>query len=75
MKLFREWSEKWNDQLRSKFIEKLNELDPDFILNMNETLETRLEQPEAEEVVNGEGSKEEIEKIQNGMIELTVNEE
>jgi hypothetical protein len=72
MKLFREWSVKWNDQLRSKFIEKLNELDPDFILKMNETLETRLEQPEADEPVE---AKDEIEKIQNGITEMTVNEE
>jgi hypothetical protein len=73
VKLFKEWSAKWNDQLRSKFIEKLNELDPDFVLKMNETLETRLEQPEADE--KEPEATNEVEKIENGMTELTVNEE
>ncbi|KAG5673684.1 hypothetical protein PVAND_003709 [Polypedilum vanderplanki] len=74
MKLFREWSSKWNDQLRSKFIEKLNELDPDFVLKMNEMLEAKLEQPEENENVEV-AVKDDIEKIENGLTEMSVNEE
>lgn len=64
MKLFREWSSKWPDQLRSKLIDKLNELDSDFGQKLNENLEARLEQ-------NDEFR--ETEGIQNGMVELTLS--
>ena len=64
MKLFREWSSKWPDQLRSKLIDKLNELDSDFGQKLNENLEARLEQ-------NDEFR--ETEGIQNRMVELTLS--
>ncbi|XP_070490686.1 uncharacterized protein C14orf119 homolog [Chironomus tepperi] len=67
MKLFKEWSLKWPDQLRSRLIDKLNELDSDFGQKLNENLEARLEQ------VDDVQSKE-VESIQNGMTELTVEQ-
>lgn len=68
MKLFREWSSKWPDQLRSKLIDKLNELDSDFGTKLNDNIEARLEQTE-----DAQQTKE-VENIQNGMTELTVGE-
>jgi hypothetical protein len=67
MKLFKEWSQKWPDQLRSKLIDKLNELDSDFGQKLNENLEARLEQGD-------DLQSKEVESIQNGMIELTVEQ-
>lgn len=67
MKLFKEWSLKWPDQLRSKLIDKLNELDSDFGQKLNENLEARLEQGD-------DVQSKEVETIQNGMIELTVEQ-
>jgi len=67
MKLFKEWSLKWPDQLRSKLIDKLNELDSDFGQKLNENLEARLEQGD-------DVQSKEVETIQNGMIELTIEQ-
>lgn len=68
MKLFKEWSLKWPDQLRSRLIDKLNELDSDFGQKLNENLEARLEQGDDVQ------SSKEVELIQNGMTELTVEQ-
>lgn len=89
VKLFKEWSSRWPDQLRSKLIDKLNELDSDFGQKVNESLEAHLEQEAinaAENnvpttngdaiVVNGENGFDKLEEsLQNGMTTLTVNEE
>lgn len=52
VKLFKEWSSRWPDQLRSKLVDKLNELDSDFGQKVNESLEAHLEN--AEETNNAE---------------------
>lgn len=58
--MFREWSLRWPDQLRSKLIDKLNELDPDFATKLNETLEAQLESiDESSSAINGNGVNEE----------------
>lgn len=86
MKLFKEWSTRWPDQLRSKLVDKLNELDSDFGQKVNESLEKHLESAEetnntenivpttnGDAIINGDKSLEET--LQNGMTTLTVNEE
>jgi hypothetical protein len=50
IKLFKEWSWNWPDELRSKLIDKLNELDSDFGQKLNESLEAHLEN--ADEINN-----------------------
>lgn len=90
MKLFKEWSVHWPDQMRSKLIDKLNELDSDFGQKLNESLEAHLENTDeinaasADDlndndlpVTNGEKTEEATDEmsLQNGMSALTVNEE
>ena len=43
VKLFKEWSSRWPDPLRSKLVDKLNDLDSDFGQKLNESLEALLE--------------------------------
>lgn len=88
VKLFKEWSSRWPDPLRSKLIDKLNELDSDFGQKLNESLEAHLENIDnnaTEDVpsnettngcaVNGEKEAVEDESLQNGITTLSVNEE
>lgn len=91
VKLFKEWSARWPDQLRTKLIDKLNELDSDFGQKVNESLEAHLESTEetnAENIVpttngdamngtveNGLDKVVEEESLQNGINGLNVNEE
>lgn len=90
MKLFKEWSARWPDQLRSKLVDKLNELDSDFGQKVNESLEAHLENAEetnnaeifvpstnGDALMNGENGLDKgmEETLQNGMTSLAVNEE
>lgn len=81
--MFKEWSARWPDQLRSKLVDKLNELDSDFGQKVNESLEAHLEAIDEINNVpttngnatNGEKENGLEESLQNGMTTLTVNEE
>lgn len=78
MKLFKEWSLKWPDQLRGRLIDKINELDSDFGQKLNENLESRLEQETTTTTHNHEdaqGTEVAVDIIHNGIAELTVTEE
>lgn len=39
IKLFKEWSPNWSPDLRSRLVDKINELDSDFGLKLNQELE------------------------------------
>lgn len=79
MMLFRNWTSLWPDQLRQKLIDKLNEIDSDFVLKMNEILEARIEQTEQPEDQQPQQPFQQeadgLETIQNGVTELTVSDE
>lgn len=70
VKLFKEWTPKWPDQLRSRLIDKLNEIDSEFGLKLNQELEEALKVEEEPPVVlNG------IDVIHNGVAMLAVTED
>jgi Domain of unknown function (DUF4508) len=68
--LFKEWTPKWPDQLRSRLIDKLNEIDSEFGLRLNQALEEALK-VEEEIPVNQNG----IDVIHNGVAMLAVTED
>lgn len=70
VKLFKEWTPKWPDQLRSRLIDKLNEIDSEFGLKLNQELEEALKVEEDSMVVqNG------IDAVHNGVAMLAVTED
>ena len=52
MKLFKQWTKKWDDDLRSKLIDKINDIDSEFAEKLNLELEEMLKNDHAE-VPNG----------------------
>lgn len=70
MKLFKEWTPKWSDQLRSRLIDKLNEIDSEFGLKLNQELEEALK-VEDEVVIAQNG----IDVVHNGVAMLAVTED
>jgi len=70
VKLFKEWTPKWPNQLRSRLIDKLNEIDSEFGLKLNQELEEALKVEEETTVVqNG------IDAVHNGVAMLAVAED
>ncbi|CRK90452.1 CLUMA_CG004156, isoform A [Clunio marinus] len=70
VKLFKEWTPKWPNRLRSKLIEKLNEIDSEFGLKLNQELEDALTvEEETTSVQNG------IDAVHNGVAMLAVTED
>jgi len=70
VKLFKEWTPRWPDQLRSRLIDKLNEIDSEFGLKLNQELEEALKiEDEAAVVQNG------IDAVHNGVAMLAVVED
>lgn len=69
MKLFTQWTPKWPDQLRSRLIDKLNEIDSEFGLKLNQELEEALKVEEEPPITNG------IDAIHNGVAMLAVTED
>lgn len=70
VKLFKEWTPKWPDQLRSRLIDKLNEIDSEFGLKLNQELEEALKiEDEPAVVQNG------IDAVHNGVAMLAVAED
>jgi len=70
VKLFKEWTLRWPDQLRSRLIDKLNEIDSEFGLKLNNGLEEALKiEDEAAVVQNG------IDAVHNGVAMLAVVED
>lgn len=70
VKLFKEWTPKWPDQLRSRLVDKLNEIDSEFGLKLNQELEEALKVEEDLLVVqNG------IDAVHNGVAILAVTED
>lgn len=68
VKLFTQWTPKWPDQLRSRLVDKLNEIDSEFGLKLNQELEEALKEDEAT-VTNG------IDAVHNGVAMLAVTED
>lgn len=71
VKLFKEWTPKWPDQLRSRLIDKLNEIDSEFGLKLNQELEEALKVEDEAPVVVQNG----IDVIHNGVAMLAVTED
>lgn len=70
VKLFKEWTPKWPDHLRSKLVDKLNEIDSEFGLKLNQELEEALKvEEETLAVQNG------IDVVHNGVAMLAVTED
>lgn len=69
VKLFTQWTPKWPDQLRSRLIDKLNEIDSEFGLKLNQELEEALKIEEETTVTNG------IDVVHNGVAMLAVTED
>lgn len=70
MKLFKDWTPKWSDNLRSRLIDKLNEIDSEFGLKLNQELEEALKVEEESTVVqNG------LDSVHNGIAMLGVTED
>jgi hypothetical protein len=65
IKLFNQWSKCWSTEFRTKLIEKINDLDPEFGLKLNQELEEMFKQDNAEsrENFNGNGHVEELQLI------------
>jgi Domain of unknown function (DUF4508) len=68
VKLFTQWTPKWSDHLRSRLIDKFNEIDSEFGLKLNQELEEALK-VEEETTVNG------IDAVHNGVAMLAVTED
>lgn len=68
VKLFTQWTPKWPDQLRSRLVDKLNEIDSEFGLKLNQALEDALKEEETT-VTNG------IDAVHNGVAMLAVTED
>jgi hypothetical protein len=68
VKLFTQWTPKWPDQLRSRLVDKLNEIDSEFGLRLNQALEEALKEEESA-VTNG------IDVVHNGVAMLAVTED
>lgn len=70
VKLFKEWTPKWPDHLRSRLVDKLNEIDSEFGLKLNQELEEALKIEDDSAVVqNG------IDAVHNGVAMLAVIED
>lgn len=70
VKLFKEWTPKWPDQLRARIIDKLNEIDSEFGLKLNQELEEALKVEDDMPVMqNG------IDAVHNGVAMLAVTED
>ena len=69
--MFKEWTPKWPDQLRSRLIDKLNEIDSEFGLKLNQELEEALKVEDEAPVVVQNG----IDVIHNGVAMLAVTED
>lgn len=66
--MFKDWTKNWTGDMRTKLIDKINELDSDFALKVNQELEEMLKlEDEVAPVVNG------IEESHN--IALAISEE
>lgn len=78
VKLFKDWTPKWPDQLRSKLVDKLNEIDSEFGLKLNQALEEALE-AEANMMPNGNmvngNAVNGVDSIHNGVAMLAVTED
>ncbi|CAO1436304.1 unnamed protein product [Diamesa hyperborea] len=69
IKLFKDWTKNWSGDMRTKLIDKINELDSDFALKVNQELEEMLKlEDEVAPVVNG------IEESHNN-IALAISED
>lgn len=68
---------KWPDQLRSRLIDKLNEMDSEFGLKLNQELEEALKVEEETTVVqNGmDAVQNGIDTVHNGVAMLAVTED
>lgn len=78
MKLFKEWTPKWQNQLRSRLIDKLNEIDSEFGLKLNQELEEALKVEEETVVVqNGiePAQQNGLDVVHNGVAMLAVTED
>lgn len=70
VKLFKEWTPKWPDHLRSKLVDKLNEIDSEFGLKLNQELEEALKvEEETLAIQNG------LDVVHNGVAMLAVTED
>lgn len=68
--MFKDWTPKWPDALRSRLVDKLNEIDSEFGLKLNQELEEALKIDEDVPVVqNG------IDAVHNGVAMLAVTDE
>lgn len=76
VKLFKDWTPKWPNQLRSRLIDKLNEIDSEFGLKLNQELEEALKVDEETTVVeNGVDVPNGIDVVHNGVAMLAVTED
>lgn len=67
--MFKDWTKNWSGDMRTKLIDKINELDSDFALKVNQELEEMLKlEDEVAPVVNG------IEESHNN-IALAISED
>lgn len=69
VKLFTQWTPKWPPQLRSRLIDRINEIDSEFGTQLNQELEEALKVEDETTVTNG------IDAVHNGVAILAVTED